>query len=132
MSSFTDYQSLYWAYYNLLANASVWFCLLLSIVTAILPDFILKVSENLKDTERIRKLRLGEQETVKFNTINTNLTFINSNNNILTTNRETKSLESNDTSTPVRVFIVPSTPSVMTANKRINKTKVLNSDIERF
>lgn len=132
MSSFTDYQSLYWAYYNLLANASVWFCLLLSIVTAILPDFILKVSENLKDTERIRKLRLGEQETVKFNTINTNLTFINSNNNILTTNRETKSLESNDTSTPVRVFIVPSTPSVTTANKRINKTKVLNSDIERF
>ena len=132
MSSFTDYQSLYWAYYNLLANASVWFCLLLSIVTAILPDFILKVSENLKDTERIRKLRLGELETVKFNTINTNLTFINSNNNILTTNRETKSLESNDTSTPVRVFIVPSTPSVMTANKRINKTKVLNSDIERF
>ena len=79
MSSFTDYQSLYWAYYNLLANASVWFCLLLSIVTAILPDFILKVSENLKDTERIRKLRLGELETVKFNTINTNLTFINSN-----------------------------------------------------
>ncbi len=132
MSSFTDYQSLYWAYYNLLANASVWFCLLLSIVTAILPDFILKVSENLKDTERIRKLRLGELETVKFNTINTNLTFINSNNNILTTNRETKSLESNDTSTPVRVFIVPSTPSVTTANKRINKTKVLNSDIERF
>jgi len=132
LSSFTDYQSLYWAYYNLLANASVWFCLLLSIVTAILPDFILKVSENLKDTERIRKLRLGELETVKFNTINTNLTFINSNNNILTTNRETKSLESNDTSTPVRVFIVPSTPSVMTANKRINKTKVLNSDIERF
>jgi hypothetical protein len=115
-----------------LANASVWFCLLLSIVTAILPDFILKVSENLKDTERIRKLRLGELETVKFNTINTNLTFINSNNNILTTNRETKSLESNDTSTPVRVFIVPSTPSVTTANKRINKTKVLNSDIERF
>ena len=132
MSSFTDYQSLYWAYYNLLANASVWFCLLLSIVTAILPDFILKVSENLKDTERIRKLRLGELETVKFNTINTNLTFINSNNNILTTNRETKSLESNDTSTPVRVFIVPSTPSVTTANKRINKTKVLNADIERF
>jgi hypothetical protein len=132
LSSFTDYQSLYWAYYNLLANASVWFCLLLSIVTAILPDFILKVSENLKDTERIRKLRLGELETVKFNTINTNLTFINSNNNILTTNRETKSLESNDTSTPVRVFIVPSTPSVTTANKRINKTKVLNSDIERF
>jgi len=63
LSTFTDYQSLYWTYYNLLSNASVWFCLLLSIITAHLPDFILKVSENLKDTERIRKIRLGELET---------------------------------------------------------------------
>lgn len=113
---------------------------------------VLKVSENLRDSEQIRKIRLNELESVRYIKNNTNLTN-NSNynsDNLYTNNREKKQLEyddetslstnntaklKNDSPTPVRLFILPSlssSSSITTNKSKLHKTKVVNTDINRF
>ena len=76
--TFTDQQSLYWIYFNLFSNASFWFTLFLSVITAIVPDLVIKASENVNDSEQIKKIKQTERElTVNFNKNNLN----NNNNN---------------------------------------------------
>jgi hypothetical protein len=42
----TDQQGLYWSYFSVFTSASVWFCILISVFTAVIPDIIYKVYEN--------------------------------------------------------------------------------------
>lgn len=121
-------------------------------MTAILPDMVIKVTENLRDSLQIEKLKQREETVKPFNTTNS---------------YSNKALNSNDDSdpsrglemenltakkkqfeyeepTPVRLFILPSTSSVSVASSsklkssasrlrnNINKTKVINTDIARF
>ena len=41
-----DDQSIYWIYYNMFSNGVVWLLLPLQLVTALLPDLLIKVAEN--------------------------------------------------------------------------------------
>jgi len=41
-----DGQSDYWIYYNMFSNGVVWLSLPLQLITALLPDLLLKVAEN--------------------------------------------------------------------------------------
>lgn len=61
---FTDNQSLYWIYFDLYSTGPVWFLLLLEVFAAILPDIVIKVLENLRDTELIRKEKRDEQSRI--------------------------------------------------------------------
>ena len=65
LTTFTDYQSLYWIYFNLFSNGPVWFLLFLEVFAAILPDIIIKVLENVRDTELIRKEKRDEQSRIE-------------------------------------------------------------------
>ena len=111
MGSFTDYQSIYKAYFNLFSHASVWLNIILTIVTSIIPDFVLKVFENLFDQLKIKKIKLHELEEL----------------------HETKSTI-NDL-TPVRLFILPSNinsnrSSIKMESKRnLANTKVIKTDL---
>ena len=76
--TFTDQQSLYWVYFNLLSSATVWLTLLFSVLTAIVPDLVIKAAENLRDSEKIKKIKQKEKENaVRFN--DTNINRINTN-----------------------------------------------------
>lgn len=46
LEGLTEGQSQYWIYYDLLGSITIWFLGLLVVVTAILPDFTLKIIEN--------------------------------------------------------------------------------------
>jgi hypothetical protein len=50
-----DGQSIFWVYFDLLSNATVWFILVLQLVTAMIPDLVLKVCENIQDGELIKR-----------------------------------------------------------------------------
>lgn len=63
--SFTDYMSLYWIYFSLYSNGPVWFLLFLEIIVAIIPDLIIKILENLRDVELIRKEKENEQDRIE-------------------------------------------------------------------
>ena len=49
-----DGQSIFWVYFDLFSNLTVWFILALQLVTAIIPDLILKIFENIRDCELIK------------------------------------------------------------------------------
>ena len=51
-------------------------------MTAILPDFVIKVTENLRDAEKIRKIRQREENSVKFTATSIPLKTINNPNNL--------------------------------------------------
>jgi hypothetical protein len=42
------------------SHGPIWFCLILEVLAAIIPDLVIKVIENLRDTELIRKEKLNE------------------------------------------------------------------------
>lgn len=48
LTSITDGQNLFWIFYDLFSCGSVWFLIILIVVTAILPDIIIKIIENLR------------------------------------------------------------------------------------
>ena len=41
-----DGQSIYWIYYNMFSDGVVWLLLPLQLVTALLPDLLIKIAEN--------------------------------------------------------------------------------------
>jgi hypothetical protein len=55
LSSITDDQSIYWVYYDMLSTGTVWLTLLLNVVAALIPDLVIIVVENLRDTKKINK-----------------------------------------------------------------------------
>ena len=65
MTTITDGQSLYWSYFHVLDSITVWFTILLVIITSLVPDLIIKILENLRDSELIRKIRQLEEEQRK-------------------------------------------------------------------
>ena len=109
-------------------------------MTAILPDMVIKVSENLRDQHKIRKIRLREElETVNSKTNNA---FINEtlNYNDSDNSRERMKQFEYEEPTPVRLFILPSSASNSTNSSfkqnsnrnNLGNTKVTNTDISRF
>lgn len=44
----TDDQNLFWIFYNLFSSGSIWFLMIIIVTTAILPDIIIKIIENLR------------------------------------------------------------------------------------
>lgn len=60
LTSITDSQSLYWVYFELLSSASVWLCIILTVVTALIPDLVMKAIENMQDIELIRRQKQDE------------------------------------------------------------------------
>ncbi len=122
----------------MLSNASVWFNLILSIITAILPDIVIKVSENLKDAEKIRRIKLRELDSVKNTnsipnaTKNTNINLtqnINSNNNKqakmkLSEYEEETNLNGRGSPTLVRIFHLPSEDSNSNNQRLYSGTKI--------
>lgn len=46
------------------SHGPIWFCLILEVLAAIIPDLIIKVVENLRDTELIRKEKLNEASRI--------------------------------------------------------------------
>jgi hypothetical protein len=65
MEGITDGQSLYWEYYNMFSHGPTWFCFLLIAITSLIPDIIIKVVENLRDTELVRKEKLEEARRMR-------------------------------------------------------------------
>ncbi len=45
LTSLTDDQTLYWVFYNLFSNVSVWLLVLITLLASILPDITLKYLE---------------------------------------------------------------------------------------
>ena len=50
-----DGQILFSVYFDLFSNDLIWFILVFQLVTALLPDIVLKVVENLSEVEFLRK-----------------------------------------------------------------------------
>lgn len=44
----TDDQNLFWIFYDLFSSGSIWFLMIIIVTTAILPDIIIKIIENLR------------------------------------------------------------------------------------
>ena len=65
MEDITDGQSLYWEYYNMFSHGPMWFCFLLIAITSLIPDIVIKVVENLRDSELVRKEKLEEAQRMK-------------------------------------------------------------------
>jgi hypothetical protein len=60
--SFTDNQDLYWVYFNMFSQPAVWFCILLAITAAIIPDILAKAIENLIERNEVNKLQKIETD----------------------------------------------------------------------
>jgi hypothetical protein len=58
LTIFTEEQSFFWVVYKLLSHPVSWLILLLSAVTALIPDICLKVAENFYHTIQEEKLRI--------------------------------------------------------------------------
>ncbi len=56
-TSFTDGQSLYFIYFVLFTSASAWLIMLLASTTAIIPDLAIKLVDNVRESEKIKKLK---------------------------------------------------------------------------
>lgn len=70
ITTFTEDQALYFAFYTLFSSGSVWFSIFLAIVTATIPDFLIIVIENLKETELFKKLKHDIELTIQLSKIN--------------------------------------------------------------
>ena len=46
MTVITEQQSFYWSMYTIFSRPALWFCLVVTAVTAIIPDIIIKLTEN--------------------------------------------------------------------------------------
>jgi hypothetical protein len=49
----TEDQSLYFAFFDLLSQPSVWFCILVCVMAALLPDIIIKTIENTIERKKL-------------------------------------------------------------------------------
>lgn len=56
LTSITDDQSLYWEFFDMFTHASIWFCILLAVVCANIPDAILTVFETLFEMRKVNEL----------------------------------------------------------------------------
>jgi hypothetical protein len=52
---------LYWVFYDLFSHGSVWLFMLLTLITAILPDLVIDVVERLINSYKIRKYYISPQ-----------------------------------------------------------------------
>ena len=53
---------MYWTYFDLLDQVSVWLCLMLTVVVAILPDFTLKMIDLIHVDRKIHSHVLNDME----------------------------------------------------------------------
>lgn len=58
--SLTDYQNTYYSFFYFFATGPTWFLMIVAMFTAILPDMILNVIENMQENMLIKKARQEE------------------------------------------------------------------------
>ena len=68
LTVFTENQSLYFEYFTMLSSPSVWLCIILCLIAAIIPDVCLRVIENIKETRSFDKLKDSINETTRVKT----------------------------------------------------------------
>ena len=68
LTVFTEHQSLYFEYFTMLSSPSVWLCIILCLIAAIIPDVCLRVIENIKETRSFDKLKDSINETIRVKT----------------------------------------------------------------
>jgi hypothetical protein len=68
LTVFTENQSLYFEYFTMLSSPSVWLCIILCLIAAIIPDVCLRVIENIKETRSFDKLKDSINETIRVKT----------------------------------------------------------------
>ena len=61
MTSITDNQDLYWVFFTMFSQVTVWFCIILACVASIAPDVVLKVIETFIERKKINKLNEIEE-----------------------------------------------------------------------
>lgn len=57
----TEDQSLYFAFFDLLSQPSVWFCIVVSVIAALLPDIIVKTIENITERKKLNYFCRGHK-----------------------------------------------------------------------
>jgi hypothetical protein len=57
LTIFSDGQNIFWTFFNLFSKKSIWLLLILQVITAILPDLIIKVYENQRDSGLVKKAK---------------------------------------------------------------------------
>ena len=60
MTTLTDGQSTYWSFFYFFSTAPAWFVMILAMFTAIVPDILIKVLENIQENMLIRQARQDE------------------------------------------------------------------------
>ncbi len=60
LTSQAQNQSIYWTFFSLFSQGSVWFCILAVTVLSIIPDIIIKVSENTLERKQLNAYKTEE------------------------------------------------------------------------
>jgi hypothetical protein len=137
LSTITDDQSIYWVYYDMLSTGTVWLTLILNVVAALIPDLVIIVVENLRDTQKINKHKQRE-----FSRLNKDIDTDNENENTNNKNdkvvgnggfehvdKQPSNLDDNNNiqnrSYNVKVFVVPSG-----GRNKVSNTKVLEERLQ--
>jgi hypothetical protein len=66
VTTITEGQSFYWVFYVILSYPPVWLCFPLSSVTALTPDILIKLAENLAENLRQQKKERFKQKQKMF------------------------------------------------------------------
>ena len=53
---------MHWVYFNLFSSITVWLCILICTVAAVLPDIVLMVIDNVRNNYKITKQKIIEEE----------------------------------------------------------------------
>ena len=72
MTIFSDGQNIFWTFFNLFSKKSIWLLLILQVITAILPDLIIKVYENQRDSGLVKKAKRKDEKRLERTKKNSN------------------------------------------------------------
>jgi hypothetical protein len=59
---------MYWVFFNLSTHSSVWLCLLVAVVAALIPDLVYKVMTNFAARKHVIKLKTREFKQIGYST----------------------------------------------------------------
>ena len=78
MTAITDNQSLYFVFFDMFSHASVWMCIIVATMAALLPDIISKVLENMHERNYVNKIKRDERERLEKSKARTKLSTVSS------------------------------------------------------
>jgi len=61
LTIFSDGQNIFWTFFDLFSKKSIWLLLILQVITAILPDLVIKTYENKRDSELVKKAKKNDE-----------------------------------------------------------------------